>query len=867
MLNRYNNSSHPRNILLFFLLFFFITKGYAQVLIPYLDADKYGYSDMAGNVLIRPEYEDATFFDEHGLASVRKADKWGLINNKDEQILPFEADRSIELLPVRSVSYSQGIQTIDTLKDLMEYEVGPKQFRFINIKNHQATEVLEIDDNLSSIPSGYTRRNPPLFSLGWFVGKTRNGAYQIIDRQGTTIKTCKEKPQILGVDIFSYEADGKKFIYDRKTKVEIAIPFRKIRQLVDGRFLVVSNRNTPIEYSLSPASGKYGLVDLKGQVFIDTIYSGIDWHGRNHLIAKYDSFYLFLNYNGSRVNSQNYKRIYPLNSDYYQAQLENGDWIILDKLGMAAKKRSYDQIRFLQHEKYYTWNSGDTSGILDSALVDVIDYESESILHFQNSNLFTIQINNKWGVIDRDKKILIPPVYDMCYLDSYDYLKLKQNGKYGLAAIDGRILLEPIYEDIQIVETSGQLYFRPKKEGYYACFDEKLNRLSDFISHRAYLSDRPVDWYHKNDRYHFTTRFGQPIGFPAKSFTTGNVLTDTTFIAVLYDSSSSYALLPSGKFIGHAPGIEKLGIERYNIPAGLFALRKDSLQGVLNHKNEIIIPFKKQKVFRITDQLIFTREADLFFIYNHSGTKIYKDGFDFIDDSGLSIVGKNIPNSAYKYLPDTCLYGRSDSLIEYRRNYGYINAWGEIVVPLQYNNTFRYFEKYAFASTGFENGHKKSYLLDTLGNVVLETNYDFLYPVNHTDYSNYYIADYLDRDGVIDINGKIIIPFEYRRIDGFIDSSLFVALDTNNRWNLINRLNKKIYSDMNLYNGPGEHFLSLPNDRFVVYPGSEAEIIDAAGNKFNRIKSQQVRTRYFYGVLTNYSHRKVVLKTRTPQHA
>jgi hypothetical protein len=51
---------------------------------------RWGYMDRTGKVLISHEYEEAGFFNDRGLAPVKKDGKWGLINRRGKMILEWQ---------------------------------------------------------------------------------------------------------------------------------------------------------------------------------------------------------------------------------------------------------------------------------------------------------------------------------------------------------------------------------------------------------------------------------------------------------------------------------------------------------------------------------------------------------------------------------------------------------------------------------------------------------------------------------------------------------------------------------------------------------------------------------------------------------
>lgn len=59
-------------------------------LVPYLCGEKYGFADRDGKLKIACDFDEVTFFDTIGLAPVRKADKWAVIDQAGRLVVGFD---------------------------------------------------------------------------------------------------------------------------------------------------------------------------------------------------------------------------------------------------------------------------------------------------------------------------------------------------------------------------------------------------------------------------------------------------------------------------------------------------------------------------------------------------------------------------------------------------------------------------------------------------------------------------------------------------------------------------------------------------------------------------------------------------------
>lgn len=117
------------------------------------------------------------------------------------------------------------------------------------------------------------------------------------------------------------------------------------------------------------------------------------------------------------------------------------------------------------------------------------------------------------------------------------------------------------------------------------------------------------------------------------------------------------------------------------------------------------------------------------------------------------------------YLPDTYTEGhqffngyaqvKKDSL------WGYINTKGKLVIGYKYAEAHSFFNGYAVVKTN----SGKWQIIDELGNVTLQTTYNYLFPLVAND-TAYFIAKNEDSlYGIINATGDVVIPFSYAYIN------------------------------------------------------------------------------------------------------
>jgi len=92
-------------------------------------------------------------------------------------------------------------------------------------------------------------------------------------------------------------------------------------------------------------------------------------------------------------------------------------------------------------------------GLIDKDGKIIIDAKYDDIFKFNTNGkdeFAKFKLNGKYGLIGKSGKVLIEPLYDdLNFLSHYTRaVKVKRNGRKGVIDIDGRILIQPLYDEI-----------------------------------------------------------------------------------------------------------------------------------------------------------------------------------------------------------------------------------------------------------------------------------------------------------------------------------------------------------------------------------------------------------------------------------
>jgi len=109
------------------------------------------------------------------------------------------------------------------------------------------------------------------------------------------------------------------------------------------------------------------------------------------------------------------------------------------------------------NEKDLVWNKSLDKNLFKDYMLSVTSGTKDVLQYFDyyekvDNGFIKIQKKDKWGLLDKNFKEILKPIYDSINFNFYDkgFIKIKLNNKIGLLDKNGKEILEPIYNDIDL---------------------------------------------------------------------------------------------------------------------------------------------------------------------------------------------------------------------------------------------------------------------------------------------------------------------------------------------------------------------------------------------------------------------------------
>lgn len=341
----------------------------------------------------------------------------------------------------------------------------------------------------TAVSENESREYFTMYSLDDKVGVIDKSGNVIIDPEYTEIYIPNS-----GKDVFICFDDEKYTILNKK-KNELFKNFDDISVLMISENSIDMEKNV-LAYK---ENNLYGLVDLSGNKLTDAIYESVESlkNKPGNILVKKDGLYGVLNYDGKEIIESKYNSI---KSDEYCSEKDgykNTGYIISEKTkngiiygyvnpkGETLITPKYESVtRAVESQDddiYLIVMENGKKGVIKNKK-QIIKNKYQSINYYDNSDIFIVNKNGKYGFFNNDGKEIIKTEYTS-YSIAGNYIFVKKDDKSSLYDIHGNLINNSNYKSI--LETENPSYFIAQDDkGYYSIIskditiDEKYTNIS-----------------------------------------------------------------------------------------------------------------------------------------------------------------------------------------------------------------------------------------------------------------------------------------------------------------------------------------------------------------------------------------------------
>ncbi len=398
-----------------------------------------------------------------------------------------------------------------------------------------------------------------------------------------------------------------------------------------------------------------------------------------------------------------------------------------EKIGLIRVEKSFDDDGLAIAEK------DGKSGLINTKGEVVIPFEYDAI-DYDSKQYYKIFLNNRWGVVDKQFKTVLPPEYEEIST-RHKYHLLYKDAKYLLANDKWEIITPTGFDEINVLSDDNIVVLI---EGRWHFFDKETKHIDNVAYDAVRLQTfegNSIELRYKGDfatmdaktkkiimpyGYHYEYPLGQNLLRAKKDGKFGIFNSDGEMVVpAIYDSISVFG------------------------DSMVSSVEKDGLVGVIDTKGEFVIPLKylADRIYLLGDYRIRQTADKKWHILTRDDSKEIGNGFDkvyFVGDKTFAVK-----NSGKKYLAD-------------------INNPSKILTTLdQYDDMESYHCGGCETSKFFVIKNGKYGLVNSQGKELIKPLYDNL--------SSWTTANLLfkkdNKYGVIDFNGNIVVKAKYDELE------------------------------------------------------------------------------------------------------
>ncbi len=786
--------------------FFSIAQG---MMLPYLSKEKYGVADEYGNVIIPPKYEAVITQKGIEIILVRQNGLWGVINAKDEILLPMNIEdaqptnfegRNLNGPEMKQVftakTYTESANEIFTGSHLYEVHDAAKEvLYYINPLVPQANYHAFRDFTKYL---RYTSKFSKARSTGMVKVAISEGRFNFIDTTGSLIlKENIEEGDDVSAYVLAVQNEDKLYaLVDTKGKALTTYVFSGVRSTDNFEFIIAEKgslkNNEKITYSLFDKYGKLLVSDLRHAISVEG----------NSAILRYDDKAQLMDASG-KIFFENKEGLissaFPRKDVFLFCQNNlNG---IVSEDGKILLSPKYDQ---LDHTLDGEWlfKKGKSFGVID--------------------NLFHV----KWTIDSLD----VEPEWN--YDAGFILIKTKANPESNVGLLDtlGHVILEPVYSSIDAPNGLGPLLaYKDSLNGLFDAQGKTIISLTDSIIHvnsysglpeypdpdaiyyslknssrMKFMQKPPVKVTYKNDHAyltdptdHIVSQKPYKIIINLKGIKVNRALfvgyTESPFSDLVNEKGRS--ILPEGfRFPGFESNYTAGGLALiYYIPNEVLLAKYPTgakfISGVINGDgNWVIPPDSTLKKILVNEFIKVQLEgAKEFTLYDRHGKLIEGGPFTFIpyliSDKEIPfdrlIVGRPENWKTYKRLEQKYAKTGDYNLLEKSNEMqlrGCIDHTGKTVIPFKYKFIGEFDFPFTEAYGKTKSGKSYTAIIDVDGNELIRTDYDELRILSGD--SSLISFRKGDLVGLMDLKGQIIIPPKYTFIEKDKNAEEYILIDS-----------------------------------------------------------------------------------------
>ena len=683
------------------------------------------------NYLNKKAYEEINWIDEFNIFIARRNGNRYIFKNpnhilfSDSLFFNIQKMYGSKYLRIRRCSkngclYGAFSKNIELVIPIEYEEISPLDDGMLGVKKNNKFGVVDSVNNVI-VPIEFDER---LYFIEG-VSKTRkNGILGYINSKGEIINKNEYYKQLAKIRPYNIKSDGKSEYAVTKTGKILFKNwgFRSLVYFDQGIFRALSKYRY---YGLIKPNGK--IIQNFNQKNVILISEGMFAFHRN---GKWG----YKDLTGKIIIHPKFNEAKPFNKNGLAIVSVNNKWGLVNRIGQYVAYPKYSHLEF--HDPNYLYRDGGYSGFINAKGVEKVRglYEdfNENDMRLKKRNYIRMRQGDKYGFIKKSLDFVFEPKYSFIGNFSEGKASVGLNGFIGYIDSLGN-------EIIPIKYYWGSDFHK----NFAAVNFEKRSKCDNRYHIYPYNTHKPTKLYNLNTKRYYPRNYSIVSYTNYSTSFTKNPYIIKPKLLVLYDCDKYGFIHRNGKILVK-PKYNGINIISENI----IAIKKDSLWGFVDTLGNKISDFKYEQIGMYSNGVITIKNNGKWGVIDTNYNYIVKPIYDKIELEGNCIKVRN------------------------KSGEGVVDDKGNTVIPLRYKNIYcRKGLIYVIDKGDWG-------IFDIYGNTIYDSKFSFI----PKRINEMILVHKNEKYGLIDLKGKILLPFIYDRIK--TDGKKYYFTKTNKFWKL-----------------------------------------------------------------------------------
>lgn len=450
----------------------FTLYGAYNGMVLYSVSGKYGFLNFAGDEVIISKFDNASNFEEVGLARVSKKNPassygslYGFIDRKGTEIIPMK----YELVG----SFTHGL--------VWAKDPETNRYGYLDKTGKWALKAVYLEAAGFDAHGGawvkmtdgkYHYINKTGKDLGFVEGSTYRSfnadgfatqehadyPYVLLDKNGQVVKKLEDTDGLYsfanGIAGYKCKSNSKYGFIDASGKIITPCNYDGFSAFTDAG---VSRVEQKVD-----GKTKYGYVDDKGKQILAAEHDNLQSFRNGWGLMKKDGNYHFIDRNGNQADPpRKYDELVEFRSGYAVGTVKATDTNTYYYINPQLK----EEFSVRAKQAWQFWD--DVAVINRTGVYELMNKKGQIIkkldgvtqMKFSTNGMLAVQENGKWGYVDNAGNSIVTAKYDSCDQFKYGYGRVRLNNKWGMVDKTGKEVIAPTYENVLAGENDVFIYF------------------------------------------------------------------------------------------------------------------------------------------------------------------------------------------------------------------------------------------------------------------------------------------------------------------------------------------------------------------------------------------------------------------------